>query len=151
MANGFYTKDAKRVFQASYSFTLAGSSGTQFVQYKTGAKVPILLLSQATTASSDITFELIESPTITNGTTSVNSFVVDRNSTNTAVTTLFSDPTSVSSGTTLFTELVPGSNQASSEHQDLLTRPLKASTSYVFKFTNLGSSSPCLLNVVWYE
>lgn len=151
MANGLYTKEPKRVFQATYSFTLAGTSGTQLVQFKTGTKIPVLLLSQATTASSNITFELIESPTITNGTTAVNAYVIDRNSTNTAVTTVFSDPTSVSGGTTLFTELIPGSNQGSSEHQDLFTRPLKASTSYVFKFTNLGNASPCLLNIVWYE
>jgi hypothetical protein len=151
MANGAYNKEPDRVFQATYSFTLAGSSGTQLVQFKTGTTIPVLLAVQGTTSTSSVTMELIETPTITNGTTAVASRVIDRNSANTAVTTVFSDPTSVSGGTTLFTELIPASNQGSSEHQDVLIRPLKASTSYVVKFTNLGNSSPCLLNIVWYE
>jgi hypothetical protein len=84
----------------------------------------------------------IESPTITDGTTAVASRCTNRQKTsNTATTVFYSDPTSISGGTTLHVEVCTAGKGAGASITDAHNWILKKNTSYLWKIEQLTNQA----------
>jgi hypothetical protein len=102
------------------------------------------------------TFNLIESPTLTDGTTSFTAPNMNRRSAKTHQAQFFSDPTNISGGTIIETLFIPssggGSNAAGGGNTVGVERILKANTDYVIQATNSGGQTSTLYtNILFYE
>ena len=83
----------------------------------------------------------IESPTITDGTSALTAVCLNRQKASTPVTTFFSDPTSVSAGTTINVEVVTAGKGGGSQSGDAHGWTLKKNTSYVWKVEQLSNQA----------
>ncbi len=140
-------------FHASAYFTVL-NAGTNYFQIKTSATEDVVVLDWAfVTNTQPMRFTALEAPTVTNGTTPVASLNLNRLSTHTSSVTLYSDPTSVSAGTTLVDLVTPaGANKIGGSLLATNVWTLKKDTSYVVKIENLGNNnSECTFNMTWME
>ena len=100
------------------------------------------------------TVDLIESPTITDGTTSAVAANMNRLSSKTHEAQFFSDPTGVSGGTIIDTLFMPalgtGANTTGTGVSGV-ERILKRSTKYVIRIVNAGAASTFYTSVLFYE
>ncbi len=101
--------------------------------------------------------ELIEAPTVTDGTSQLTPINRNRKSSNTSQLTVYSDPTNISGGTVLGSCLAGGGSgigQADSGGVDgfTLEYELMPSTDYVLRVKNTsGTVNPGSVQVFWYE
>lgn len=143
-------------FSLAHSFSLA-SSGVGYLQLIVPATTyPHLRLIGANADSEKWKLELIEAPTITDGSTAVVFRNRNRNSTGAATVVAYSNPTSVSAGTTIDTHYLGGgtgqgqskSGGATSVDEEFI---LKAGTKYVLKATNGGvGAGICNVRLFYY-
>lgn len=129
------------------------ASDTAFVQIKTGAN-NFVHIAQTKYASNidNIKIEIIEAPTITDGTTPITPINLNRVSTNVSDITAFSDPTAVSGGTIIERLLMKGQIIDQSFPETIAEILLKKSTDYVLKFTNDSATEANVgFNVFFYE
>jgi len=132
---------AGRAFAVSASYSFSGNQ-TKYLQINTGAeKAPMLMDFKIASSVEPLRVSLVEAPTITNGTTAVVAYNLNRLSATTATLTAFSDPTSVSSGTTLHVDLCTAGSKAGANASDSHSWTLKKNTKYVLKMEQLTNQS----------
>jgi hypothetical protein len=91
---------------------------------------------------------LVEAPTITDGTTAIDIYNMNRNSDKEAVLELFSDPSGVSNGDTIERQLTTGTGVVMEDNYLVL----KQDSTYLLKFTNgSGNTIAAQLRLVWEE
>lgn len=132
--------------------TVPASSSTH-VQIKTGAN-NFVHIAQTKFASNvdNIKVEIIEAPTITDGTTPIVPINLNRVSTNSSDITAFSDPTAISGGTIVERLVMKGQIIEQSFPDNIAEILLKKSEDYVLKFTNdAASEADIAFNVFFYE
>jgi len=139
-----------------YSVSFEGSIGSgqsSYSQVKTGALKTTVTHFGLVSVSENMRFTVLEAPTITNGTTQVAAINVNRNSANTALTTFYTDPTSISGGTQILVVGFPsGSNKVGGIVDNEFVWTCLPNTSYVVKIDNLGNStSSVFFNMGFYE
>lgn len=145
---------AGRVFHASQYLSVA-SGASAYVEMRTGT-AEVVLLGWTVVASTEA-FRLrgIEDPTIgTPGTTAVAAYNVNRIlSATTPTMLLFSDPQTISGGTTLMDTITPsGVNKTGGVAGENDVWTLKKDTTYVFRIENLGNStSAAAVELEWLE
>lgn len=139
-------------YHAASYFTV-NQGATALFQMKTGASSPIVLYYSLVAATQSCRFKAIEAPTVTDGTTLVASRNMNRNSANTSTMVLYSDPTSVSGGTTLIDSVIPsGGNKTGGGATGELAWTMKPDTSYIVSVENLGNNSTiCTFEMAWLE
>lgn len=131
-----------------YSVT---AGATVNLEIKTGSKFVHLKQSGLVADINVILSTVIESPVITDGTTPVPVLNTNRTSSNASTVKVFSDPTSVSGGTTIDTELVAAA-KSNVQIPSAIEWLLKPNTTYVVQITNQGgTTSQVLARYFWYE
>jgi len=149
---------AGQMYIASHSYTI-GNGATAYVESiippTTGKIIHLLTRGITVEGGGPITIDLYEAPTVTDGTTPFIMSNLDRRSAKTPSWQLFSDPTGVSGGTHISTDIVStgGGPKATgalvSGTTELIFHP---SYRYVLKMTNLGSlASTVIVSYLWYE
>lgn len=124
----------------SFSLSLTGSE-TKYLQIKTGATTCFIVGYQFSSSSEPLKLTAIESPTLTNGTTAIPSYKVNRQKSGSAVTLFYSDPTSISAGTTIHTEVCTAGKGAGASTEDAHGWVLKKNTSYLWKIEQLTNQA----------
>lgn len=133
-----------------------GSGATVYIQGKFGADKIFHTVSREHTfdGGGPFTVDLLESPTLTDGTTAATAHNMNRQSSQTHEAQFFSDPTGISGGTIIETLFIPGggtgSNTVGSTIQGV-ERILKKNTSYVIRIANAGGASTFYTKVLFYE
>lgn len=124
-----------------------------YFEFRTSTKTPVILhyMSQALDAS--CRFTIYEAPTLTIGTTEIPSVNTHRQIGTTATMKMYSNPTSVSAGTTLSTQIVgSGDHRSGGTTDDAAIWTLKTNTSYVAKVENLGNQTATYnFTMTWRE
>lgn len=140
------------VYHAASYFSVAQSATTYF-QMKTGASSALVVKYSLVAATQSCRFKALEAPTVTDGTTPVSALNVNRTSAATATMTLFSDPTSISSGTALIDSIIAsGGNKTGGGVGESVFWTMKPDTSYVVSVENLGNSTTaCTFELAWLE
>lgn len=134
-----------QAFQAIHSTTF---SGTKNFQLKTGTDNIIHLLNRSIRVHQpDVTISLIENPTLTNGSTEINSFNLDRQLTKSPDLTIYTDPSGISGGTTLYQENLPFADEYDTKETELV---LKKDSDYIFRVTPT-TSTRVRMSWLWYE
>lgn len=140
-------------FHASAYFTVL-QSATNYFQIKTSSVEDVTVLGYTfITNTQPMRFTALENPTVTDGTVAVPGINLNRRSTHVASTLLYSNPTSISGGTTLVDFLTPaGGNKAGGVIDGAEIWTLKKSSSYIVKIQNIGNNdSVCTFNMTWLE
>lgn len=156
-----------QVYNCYYRSTLAASGGADNVniQFKTnGNKLTHLIGIELHTNSDRMDIDLIENPTLTDGTTPIPTYNYDRrwgdNSGNNKPSdaVLFSDPTNISGGTITNSDTSygvgspAGFKSASSTSLSFIEQPLLADTNYIIRLTNFDTVSiNYIVRILFYE
>lgn len=133
-----------------------GAGATVYIQGKFGSRLfHTISRSHNFEGGGPFTVDLIETPTLTDGTTSFTAANMNRMSTKTHQAQFFSDPTSVSGGTVIETLLLPaagvGSNTSGAGSAVGAERILKQNTDYIIRIVNSGSASSFYTSILFYE
>ncbi len=142
----------ERSFHVSQYFTVA-QSATAYFQIITGAREAFLFHWSLVAATQSCRFTALESPTVTDGTTAITPQQVNRSASTATTLTLYSDPTSISGGTSLVDVAIPsGGNKTGGGADDNVFWTLKPDTDYVASVENLGNSTTaCTFEMAWIE
>lgn len=116
------------------------SAATTSLQIKTLSETCIILAWLVASDGQPLTVVAKESPTITDGTSEITSYNLNRQN-GLPVTKFYSNPTGISGGTTIFTEIIAGSKGAGGSLGSNLAWVLKKDTSYVWQITNTGNQT----------
>lgn len=133
-----------------------GAGATVYIQGKFGANKFFHTIERrhAFEGGGPYTVDLIEAPTITDGTTAAFAANMNRGSTNTHEALFFGDPTGVSGGTVIDTLFMASSGTGSNTAGTGVVgfeRILKKSTDYVIRIVNGGGASTFYTSVLFYE
>lgn len=141
-----------RAYIASTTGSLA-SSATTNIQLKTAAGVtPVLIVTDFGGDGETLKITITENPTVTDGTTAVTPRNMDRNSTNTATTVVYTDPTSISGGTVLIHELTDAGHKVAGASSHEIPMTLKSNEDYVFTLQNIGANTATYVwKLIWAE
>lgn len=138
-------------YALSFTASLA-AAGVANLQIKTGSETAVILSWAISTTAQPITAVAIESPTITNGTVAVPTHNLNRQSTATPVTLFYSNPTNISGGTHIWTEVLSAEKGSGGGIGSNNTWVLKKNTSYVWQITNTGNNTTTVAgNLIFNE
>jgi len=142
----------ERAFHISQYFTVL-QSATNYFQITTGAREIFLINWSLVAATQSCRFKAIEAPTLTDGTTAITPVHIHRNETAATSMTLYSNPTSISGGTTLVDAIIPsGGNKTGGAAGSTVFWTLKPNTDYIASIQNLGNSDTiCTFEMAWLE
>lgn len=140
------------VFHVAAYFSVA-SLATAYFQIKTDSRDAVVLHYNLVTDLQPVRFKAIEAPTVTDGTVAVPAFNVNRQSALTSTVLLYSNPTSISGGTTLVDWVVPsGENKQGGSVASTDIWTLKQDTSYVMSVNNTGNNTTnATFSLTWLE
>jgi len=133
-----------------------GAGATVYIQGKFGASQFFHTIERRHSfeAGGPYTVDLIEAPTLTDGTTAAFAANLNRTSTNTHTAQFFSDPTGISGGAIIDTLFMPalgtGANTTGTGIVGV-ERILKKSTDYIIRIVNGGAASTFYTSVLFYE
>lgn len=149
-----------QVFMAFVNESNLANATTLQLYFKTPAS-PALAphLIAAINGSENFDFELIEAPTVSGTGTQVEVFNKNRQSSvvssvldiESTVGYATQDPTTVSGGTVIRSELLGASNKEGQQLSFDGELILKADTNYVFKITSRANNNRVHINLEWYE
>jgi hypothetical protein len=141
-----------RSFHISQYFTVA-QSATAYFQIITGTREAFLFQWSLVAATQSCRFIALEAPTVTDGTTAITPRSINRDTSTATTLTLYSDPTSISGGTSLVDVVIPsGGNKTGGGASNHVYWTLKPSTDYVASVQNLGNSETiCTFEMSWIE
>ena len=133
-----------------------GAGATVYLQGKFSDRLfHVISRAHSFDGGGPFTVDVVEAPTITDGTTPVIARNMNRNSAKTHQAIFFSDPTAVSGGTVIETLLLPaggvGSNTSGVGSTLGAERILKQNTDYVIRIANAGGASTFNTVVLFYE
>lgn len=133
-----------------------GATSTVYIQGKFGATKLFHTIERRHSfeAGGPFTIDLIEAPTITDGTTAAFAANMNRLSNKTHEAQFFGDPTGVSGGTIIDTLYLPASGTGANTTGTGVSgfeRILKKSTDYVIRIVNAGAASTFYTSVLFYE
>lgn len=126
----------------------SGASG--YVQVKTGSASCVILDWGVSTLTEPFRVEAIESPTLTNGTVELPSYKLNRQETDSVVTTFYSNPTNISGGTTIFVDTIGEGKHGGGGNGNDHVWVLKKNTSYLWKITNLGNATSSATTTIFF-
>lgn len=131
---------AGKVFSMSAAYSFTGNQ-TKYFQFITGAKSPMLLDCKIVSSAEPLRVTLLENPTITDGSTEVAAYNLNRLSATTAVTTATTDPTGVSAGTSLHVDICTAGKAAGADASETLSWTFKKNTKYAWKLEQLTNQT----------
>lgn len=112
----------------------------------------IIKFEAISTATSDLLIEIVEAPTVTDGTTPIVPINMDRRKTKAARTIYYSNPTAISGGLIISTSYLGSSKEMATNSYEYTELLLKKATKYVVKVTNLGTATTNFyLKFIFYE
>lgn len=139
------------IYSLSFTDDLTGNE-TIYLQIKTGATSCLILNWFLASTLQPVKFTKIETPTVTNGTTAVTAYNVNRQRSTTTPTTLFySDPTSISGGTVLHIDTAGASKHAGGGDLDGQLWLLKKNTSYLWKVEQLNNQATTIVGSIVFS
>lgn len=142
-----------RMFQAT-RFVAIGANSTVNTQFKTPANVDVSLVATMLTAAAESLVTFIEAPTVTDGTTAISGFAINRQGTIDPQLSIYSDPTEISGGGEIGAVYLPGGRGQSPGFAAVtdVIRTLKRDTDYIVQATNLTNQSQNFQAIwVWIE
>jgi hypothetical protein len=131
---------AGKLWQVTFSASLTGNQ-TAFLQIKTGSVSPLITSYFVESSAEPLKATALESPTVTDGTSAVTPYNLNRTSTATPTTLFYSNPTSVSSGSPIAIDIVTAGKGAGASAESHGAWKLKPNTSYVWKVEQLTNQS----------
>lgn len=146
MANYFRHLEAREMslsgvlYSVSAYFTVTGNE-TKYMQIKTGAESCMIIDYRVSSSAEPLQIQAIESPTLTNGTTALTAFKLNRQKSGSPTTLFYSDPTGISGGTVIHNEICTAGKGAGAQADDAGTWVLKKSTSYLWKLVQLTNQA----------
>lgn len=94
---------------------------------------------------------LLETPTITDGTTVVTPYNMNRIKTGSPTTLFYSDPTSISGGTPIQVDVVTAGRRAGASAESHGAWKLKPNTSYLWKIEQLNNQDTLLTTTIVFS
>jgi len=143
-----------RVFGGGFEYSIAGNQ-TAYFQIKTGSLAPRVVSRIAQSTQNDIRIRFYEAPTLTDGSNVIVPLCTNRVLANTSTVSIHSNPTNVSGGLLLDTDILPGDRApsavgSSEELSNLIL--LKPNTDYVARIDNLDSGTAIVVaKIAWVE
>ncbi len=136
-----------------FDFRQIISSGTNYIQIKTGDKAAHFIFNNLKDTDKTIYISLIETPTLTDWTTQIPVYNANRSSTTNPTLTIFSDPTWISGWTIIDFFFLPAENKNVGETAQIDKEwILKKNTSYVVKIENqVAQATNFITKCFWYE
>jgi hypothetical protein len=124
-----------------------------YFQIITGAREALLFQWGLIAATQSCRFKALEAPTVTDGTTAITPQRINRDTNIATTLTLYSNPSSISGGTTLVDVVLPsGGNKTGGGATDSVFWTMKPNTDYVASIENLGNSETiCTFEMSWIE
>lgn len=138
-----------KVWSASFSASVA-SAATATLQIKTGSIPCVVMDWLVGSTGQPLTIVAKENPTITDGTTAVVPYCTNRIESNTATTLLYSDPTGISGGTTIYTEAVSAEKGSGGSIGSGHSWVLKANEDYIWQITNSGNQTTTIAAILYF-
>jgi hypothetical protein len=142
------------IFIASHEYNV-NDGATVNMQFKTGAIGGRVIARIATAVGGPFRITFTEAPTVTDGTSPVAAINTNRTHTGAAQMQIFSNPTSISGGTQIAVDLLPGTGPPSRLGASAIREEgfqLKPSTSYVARVENLSNQAHRIaLSLGWRE
>lgn len=150
--DAFDLSRSRDAYSVAVAFSVA-QSATAYFQIKTSTKEALLIHWSLEAATQSVEFIAVEAPTVTDGTTAITPVNINRSHTNGTTLTLYSNPTSISGGTTLIDSVVPSAgNKTGGGLATSIFWTLAANTDYVASIENLGNSTTaCTFEMAWVE
>lgn len=145
-----------QMYLAQHNFTVTAGA-TAYIQFKTSAVLTHGVQREiAVESGGPITVEILEAPNLTDGDTGIDVFSnLNRLSTNTSASAYYSNPTNISSGTTIEKYLVPtggGPKSAVAFGGGIFERIYKQNTDYIVSLSNAGAQdSDVTYSFIFYE
>lgn len=127
-------------FIVSFALSFAGNE-TKYLQIKTGSVTCWVDSWKISSSAEPLKISVIETPTLTNGTTAVAAFCLNRQRATTASTLFYSDPTGISGGTVIHVEICTAGKGAGATDSDTSNWILKKNTSYLWKMEQLTNQA----------
>jgi hypothetical protein len=135
----------------AWEYRAAFAPGTTNFQFKTQASQDVHFITRSiTTGSTAINVQLIENPALTDGTTLLSVYNVNRAAGTTATMAIYSNPAAIVGGSTLENIQLVQSVTLTQPSPELI---LKRSEDYILRVVNSGAApAPYVdLKYVWYE
>ena len=152
------TGDLVDLCRQEYAFTFSAygtiaQSATVPFQFVTGGYDCIVLSYNLVAATQSVRMTVREAPTVTDGTSAVTPLHLNRNYTSGSSVTGYSNPTSISSGTTILDALIPsGGNKTGGAIGNAVIWTMKKNTDYTVQLENLGNNDTLYeFEWVWLE
>lgn len=140
-----------KLWEVSYSFAQTGNE-TDYFQLKTNAKSPAILNLEVSSSAEPLKLTVLEAPTMTNGTTAVASYCMNRVKDTTATTQFYSDPTFTSGGTPINIHIVTAGKGGGAISAESGAWKLKTATNYLLKIEQLTNQATTVsINIVFSE
>jgi hypothetical protein len=130
-------------FTAEINSSITGNGTVKYFEFITPDDFlhHIIGCEAVSDATADLVIELIEAPTITDGTIQVAPINMDRRKSKQAKTIFYSNPTAVSGGTVIKTSFLGGGKTMADSAYATTEILLKKATKYVIKVTSLGTGT----------
>jgi hypothetical protein len=140
----------------AFTFNVAGTiaqSATTPFQFITGSYDCIVISYGLTSGTQPIQMTVREAPTVTDGTSAVTPLHLNRNYSSGSSITGYSNPTSISGGTTILTSLIPsGGNKSGGVVGNAVIWTMKKNSDYTVQLANLGNNDTLYqFSWVWLE
>lgn len=131
---------AGSLYQVVFSTSLTGSQIT-YLQIKTGANPPLITLYELETGTEPVKMTMLETPTVTDGTSAITPVNLNRTKNTTPTTVFYTNPTSISGGTTIDITLVTSGKSGGASGENHGAWKYKPNTSYVWKLEQLTNQA----------
>ena len=141
---------AGKCYSLSFSASVT-AAGILYLQIKTGSKQCSIMDWHVSGIGQPLTVEAIENPTLTNGTTPVVPYNMNRNSSATATTLFYSNPSSISSGTVIFIEAIASEKGSGGSVASEHVWTLKTNEDYLWKITNVGNNTATVSGTLMFS
>lgn len=141
---------AGKLWQVTFSASLSGNQ-TTYLQIKTGSASPLISSYFVESSAEPLKVTALETPTVTDGTTAVTPYNLNRAETATPTTLFYSDPTSISGGAPITIDIVTAGKGAGASAESHGAWKLKPNTSYVWKVEQLTNQATVIVGGIIFS
>ena len=141
---------AGKVWSVTFSASLTGNQ-TAYLQIKTGSASPLVVGYFLESSAEPLKATALETPTVTDGTSAVTPYNMNRTSTVTPTTLFYSNPTSVSGGAPIAIDIVTAGKGAGATAESHGVWKLKPNTSYVWKVEQLTNQATQIVGSIMFS
>lgn len=141
---------AGKLWEVVFTASLDGNQ-TTYLQIKTGAVSPLIVSYSLDSSTEPLKVTALEAPTVTDGTSAVTPYNMNRVKGTSPTTLFYTNPTSISGGTTIDITLVTAGKGGGAEAGSHGAWKLKTATSYVWKIEQLTNQATVIAGSIVFS